>query len=45
LPKQPLGDVMEMPYSDNKLHPTQKPVAALAQLIRSFSLQDETLPA
>jgi DNA modification methylase len=38
LPKQPLGDVMEMPYSGNKLHPTQKPVPALAQLIRSFSL-------
>ena len=30
LPKQPLMDVMEMPYSGNKLHPTQKPVAALA---------------
>jgi DNA modification methylase len=43
LPKQPLGDVMEMPYSGNKLHPTQKPVAALAQLIRSFSLRGETV--
>jgi DNA modification methylase len=43
LPKQPLGDVMEMPYSGNKLHPTQKPVAALAPLIRSFSLQGETV--
>lgn len=41
LPKQPLGDVMEMPYSGNKLHPTQKPVPALAQLIRSFSLPGE----
>jgi site-specific DNA-methyltransferase (adenine-specific) len=38
LPKQPLADVMEMPYSGNKLHPTQKPVAALAPLVRSFSL-------
>jgi DNA modification methylase len=38
LPKQPLGDVMEMPYSGNKLHPTQKPVAVLAPLIRSFTL-------
>ena len=38
LPKQPLGDVMDMPYSGNKLHPTQKPVAALAPLVRSFSL-------
>ncbi len=41
LPKQPLMDVMEMPYSGNKLHPTQKPVATLAQLIRSFTLPNE----
>jgi DNA modification methylase len=41
LPKQPLADVMDMPYSGNKLHPTQKPVAALAPLIRSFSLPGE----
>ncbi|MGC8549832.1 MAG: DNA methyltransferase [Acidobacteriaceae bacterium] len=41
LPKQPLMDVMEMPYSGNKLHPTQKPVAVLAQLIRSFTLPGE----
>lgn len=38
LPKQPLADVMDMPYSGNKLHPTQKPVAALAPLVRSFTL-------
>jgi len=37
LPKQPLPDVIDMPYSGNKLHPTQKPVPALAKLIRSFS--------
>jgi len=30
-----------MPYSGNKMHPTQKPVAALAQLIRSFTLPNE----
>lgn len=41
LPKQPLGDVMDMPYSGNKLHPTQKPVAALAPLVGSFSLPGE----
>lgn len=41
LPKQPIADVMDMPYSGNKLHPTQKPVAALVPLIRSFSLQNE----
>jgi DNA modification methylase len=43
LPKQPLRDVMDMPYSGNKLHPTQKPVPALAQLIRSFSLPGESV--
>jgi site-specific DNA-methyltransferase (adenine-specific) len=41
LPKEPLADVMDMPYSGNKLHPTQKPVEALAPLIRSFTLPSE----
>lgn len=41
LPKQPLGDVMDMPYSGNKLHPTQKPIPALVSLIRRFSLPGE----
>jgi DNA modification methylase len=41
LPKQPLADVIEMPYSGNKLHPTQKPVVALAPLVRSFTLPGE----
>jgi site-specific DNA-methyltransferase (adenine-specific) len=41
LPKQPLADVMDMPYSGNKLHPTQKPVVALAPLVRSFTLPGE----
>jgi DNA modification methylase len=31
------------PYSGNKLHPTQKPVTALAPLVRSFSLPGETV--
>ncbi len=43
LPKQPLGDVMDMPYSGNKLHPTQKPIAALVPLIRSFTLPGESV--
>jgi site-specific DNA-methyltransferase (adenine-specific) len=43
LPKQPLPDVLDIPYSGNKLHPTQKPVAALVPLIRSFSLTGETV--
>ena len=41
LPKQPLADVVDMPYSGNKLHPTQKPVEALAPLVRCFTLQGE----
>jgi DNA modification methylase len=28
LPKQPLADVMDMPYNGNKLHPTQEPITA-----------------
>jgi site-specific DNA-methyltransferase (adenine-specific) len=32
-----------MPYSGNKLHPTQKPVPALVPLIRSFTLPGETV--
>jgi site-specific DNA-methyltransferase (adenine-specific) len=34
-------DVIDMPYSGNKLHPTQKPVPALVPLIRSFTLPGE----
>ncbi len=41
LPKQPIADVIDMPYSGNKLHPTQKPVGVLAQLVRSFTLPGE----
>jgi site-specific DNA-methyltransferase (adenine-specific) len=41
LPARPLADVMNMPYSGNKLHPTQKPVSILSPLIRSFSLPGE----
>jgi DNA modification methylase len=41
IPKQPLSDVIAMPYSGNKLHPTQKPVTALFPLIRTFTLPGE----
>jgi len=41
LPNQPVADVIDMPYSGNKLHPTQKPMAALAPLVRSFTLPGE----
>ena len=33
---QPVPDVIDMPYSGNKLHPTQKPVAALLPLVDAF---------
>jgi DNA modification methylase len=36
-PEQPIPDVLEMPYSGNRAHPTQKPVSALRPLIESFS--------
>jgi DNA modification methylase len=37
LPDNPIADVIDMPYSGNKLHPTQKPIAALLPLIETFS--------
>jgi DNA modification methylase len=40
-PSRPIADVLDMPYSGNKLHPTQKPIAALAPLIRSFTSPGE----
>ncbi len=36
-PANAIGDVIEMKYSGNKFHPTQKPVSALVPLIKSFS--------
>lgn len=41
LPKNPIADVIDVDYSGNKLHPTQKPVSALAPLIRCFTLPGE----
>jgi site-specific DNA-methyltransferase (adenine-specific) len=43
LPRNPVADVIDMPYSGNKLHPTQKPVTALAPLIRSLTLPGEII--
>ncbi len=37
LPEHPIADVIDMPYSGNALHPTQKPVEALLPLIEAFS--------
>lgn len=41
LPSHPVADVIDIPYTGNKLHPTQKPVAALMSLIRSFTRNEE----
>jgi DNA modification methylase len=41
LPDNPVPDVVDMPYSGNKLHPTQKPVAALKPLIETFTQTGE----
>lgn len=37
LPAHPIPDVIDFPYTGNRLHPTQKPVEALTPLIRTFS--------
>jgi len=36
-PAQPVPDVIDFPYTGNKLHPTQKPVEALRPLIECFT--------
>jgi hypothetical protein len=36
--KQPTADVVDMPYSGNKLHPTQKPIPALRPLTNAGDL-------
>jgi len=36
LPDHPPADVIDFPYSGNRLHPTQKPVSALTPLIEAF---------
>jgi DNA modification methylase len=41
LPENPVGDIIDMPYSGNKLHPTQKPVAALKPLIEAFTQKED----
>jgi DNA modification methylase len=37
LPAQPIPDVLDFPYTRNRLHPTQKPVEALTPLIEAFT--------
>lgn len=40
MPEHPPADVIDFPYSGNRLHPTQKPVAALAPLVAAFCPAD-----
>lgn len=41
LPEHPIPDVLDFPYTGNKLHPTQKPVEALRPLIEAFTKPGE----
>lgn len=36
-PARPIPDVLEFPYTANRLHPTQKPIEALAPVIEAFT--------
>jgi adenine-specific DNA-methyltransferase len=40
-PERPISDVLEMRYTGNAIHPTQKPVSALLPLIESFSSEGD----
>jgi len=42
-PEHPIPDVLEMRYTGNRLHPTQKPVSALLPLIESFSAEGDVV--
>jgi site-specific DNA-methyltransferase (adenine-specific) len=36
-PEKPISDTLDFPYTGNRLHPTQKPIEALAPLIEAFT--------
>ena len=40
-PARPIPDVLDFPYTGNRLHPTQKPLEALAPLIEAFTQPGE----
>jgi site-specific DNA-methyltransferase (adenine-specific) len=42
-PENPIPDVITWNYTGNKLHPTQKPLAALMPLIETFSAPGDTV--
>ncbi len=41
LPERPIPDVLDFPYTGNRLHPTQKSVEALHPLIEAFTKPGE----
>lgn len=41
VPSSPIPDVLELKYTGNDLHPTQKAVASLLPLIKAFSATGE----
>jgi len=43
LPASPVPDVLDFPYSGNRFHPTQKPVAPLKTLISAFTKPGDTV--
>jgi DNA modification methylase len=43
LPETPVSDVLDFPYSGNRLHPTQKPVQPLKTLIGAFTKPGEVV--
>jgi len=43
LPENPVSDVLDFPYSGNRLHPTQKPVQPLKTLIGTFTKPGEVV--
>lgn len=40
-PARPIPDVLDFPYTGNRLHPTQKPIEALTPLIEAFTQPGE----
>jgi len=39
-PEEPISDVLHWQYTENKLHPAQKPVSVLVPLVEAFSKPD-----
>jgi site-specific DNA-methyltransferase (adenine-specific) len=42
-PAEPLGDVLPWQYTENRLHPTQKPITGLLPVVRAFSRRGDVV--